>query len=169
MNAASHMSDVLQSLLRFAKLGPTSLQHDTVSLSDIVDTVVSQLPVERQTQVRYAQLSTVTGDRTLLTVVMQNLIENGLKYVQNRSPQVIVQSETTSRGTHVMVIDNGIGVNRKQLTRIFEPGVRGVSDSEFAGSGFGLATCARIVTAHQGEIWAEPNAEGGSTFHFTIP
>jgi signal transduction histidine kinase len=82
---------------------------------------------------------------------------------------VIVKSETNSQGTRVRVIDNGIGVSQTQLTRIFEPGVRGVSGSKFAGTGFGLATCARIIKAHQGRIWVEPCPTGGSMFQFTIP
>ena len=169
MDAASHLSKLLDSLLRFAKLGATSLRHETFSLTDVVDVVVAQLPSDLQSSVSYRNLSTVTGDRVLLTLVMQNLIENGLKYVDTRPPRVVVASESTPTETRVSVIDNGIGVDQEKQDRIFEPGVRGVADSEIEGTGFGLAACAQIIHAHQGKIWVESNHSKGSTFHFTIP
>jgi signal transduction histidine kinase len=169
MDAATHMSKLLESLLRFAKLGATSLQHETFSLSEVVETIVAQLPKDQQSCVIHTDLSEVTGDKSLLTVVLQNLIENGLKYAEMDPPQVTIRSELSPGETRISVIDNGIGVASQKSTQIFEPGVRAVDDADVAGAGFGLATCARIVTAHQGSIWVESNAERGSTFIFTIP
>ncbi len=177
MEAATSMSDLLDGLSRFAKLGAASLQLETFSLNDVVESVVEQLPLDQQTQVHYSGLDQVVADKALLTVVIQNLIENGLKYVKDRGPEVTVKSESASEfdaefsfgAIHVSVADNGIGVERKHLERIFEPGIRGVAMSEYSGTGFGLATSARIIAAHQGKIWVESEAGKGSVFHFTIP
>lgn len=177
MEAATNMSDLLDGLSRFAKLGAASLRLETFSLNDAVESVVEQLPLEQQSQVHYSGLDQVVADKALLTIVMQNLIENGLKYVQDQTPEVTVTSEFVSEfdaevsfgAIRVSVADNGIGVDRRHLERIFEPGIRGVAMSEYSGTGFGLATCARIIAAHQGKIWVESELGKGSVFHFTIP
>ncbi len=170
MDAATRMSALLDSLLRFAKLGATSLQPEEFSLGDAVDVVVSQLPDEQRSKVIYSDLTTIYGDRVLLSLVLQNLIENGLKYVADPEvARVVIESESSPEETCVSVIDNGIGVPTESRERIFQPGTRAVPESEFSGSGFGLAACARIIQAHQGKIWIESNDDGGSTFHFGVP
>lgn len=168
-DAATHMSNLLASLLDFAKLGETSIRRETHLFEDIVETVVIQLPAEQRDCVEHGELSELTGDRALLTIVMQNIIENGLKYCQADRPQVTVSSESSPEGTKVSVADNGIGVPRHQWSRIFEPGVRCVSSSEYEGTGYGLATCSRIIHAHGGKIWIESTPEMGSTLHFMLP
>ncbi len=70
---------------------------------------------------------------------------------------------------HASIADNGIGIERTLWERIFEPGVRGVGASEYSGTGFGLATSARIITARLGKIWVESEPGKGSVFHFIIP
>ena len=174
MEAATSMSDLLDGLSRFAKMGAASLQFETLSLSDIVQTVVEQLPADQQSQVRHQDLNEVTADRSLLTIVLQNLIENGLKYVKDRPAEVTVTSRVKPNASgagqiQVTVADNGIGIENGSLKRIFEPGIRAVGRSEYSGSGFGLATSARVVAAHQGKIWVESEPGKGSAFHFTIP
>ncbi len=170
MGAASHMSNLLESLLRFTRLGAPSRIREEVSLNELLETVVALLPVEDQSRVVVdAPLLDIRGDQALLTIVLQNLIENGLKYVDDDRSIVTVTSTSSSSGTTVSVDDNGIGVASKHSKRIFDPGVRAVSDSDFEGTGFGLATCARIIQAHDGRIWLESKPEGGSIFRFTIP
>lgn len=166
--ASNHMTELLNSLLMFARLGTRSLNRETFELQEIVDSIVSQLPQDQKEKVKAGELSKVTADRNLLTLVLQNLIENGLKYVRGEAT-VLIQSETTKTETQVWVIDNGIGIEPHQLTRIFRPGVRGVADAEFAGTGYGLASCVRIVEAHQGQIGVESEVGHGATFHFTLP
>ncbi len=141
MDAASHMSNLLDSLLGFAKLGVSSLRYEPFSLAEVVEQVVARLPAEQQARVVHSNLGLVAADKRLLTLVLQNLIENGLKYVRDPSARVTIQSASSPEGIQVSVADQGIGLERAQWKRIFEPGIRGVSDTEFEGTGFGLATC----------------------------
>ncbi|MEM8668275.1 MAG: ATP-binding protein [Planctomycetota bacterium] len=167
--AAQHMSKLLESLLRFAKFDAGSLQPTQFSVNQAVDAALVQLPANDQMRVTCADLGDIVGDQSLLTLVFQNLIENGLKYTRKADSKVVVRSETIDEGVLVSVSDDGIGVDPEQSNRIFEPGVRAVGESEFTGTGFGLATCARIIQAHEGKIWVEPNPEHGSTFKFILP
>lgn len=167
--AAEHMSKLLESLLKFAKLDAASLHPKQFSVTQAVDAAVVQLPMRDQTRVTYENLGDLIGDQPLLTVVFQNLIENGLKYSRTGDSHVVVRTEPVDEGVMVSVADDGIGVDPAQSQRIFEPGVRAVAESEFQGTGFGLATCARIIEAHEGRIWVEANGQQGSTFKFVLP
>jgi signal transduction histidine kinase len=167
--AANHMTELLNSLLTFARLGTSSMNLETFPLRELVDAIVKELPSEQEPFVTLGEMQTITGDRNLMKIVLQNLIENGLKYVKDRPPSVFIDSTQTDSGTHILVRDNGIGIERAQWSRIFEPGARAVSESQFTGTGYGLASCARIVRAHRGRIWVESEVGVGSTFHITLP
>jgi PAS domain S-box-containing protein len=119
-------------------------------------------------------LPRVVGDRYRITQLLTNLIANGLKY--NRSPQPAVavsarmQPGPNGPEVRVSVHDNGIGIDpahHKQIfgmfRRLHEP------DSEYEGTGAGLAICKRIVETHGGQIWVESEPGQGATFYFTLP
>jgi len=167
--AADHMSKLLESLLKFAKFDAASVKPTQFSVNQAVDAAVVQLPMQDQMRVTYEDLGELVGDQSLMTVVFQNLIENGLKYTRQGDSQVVVRAEPVESGVMVSVQDDGIGVAPEQSQRIFEPGVRAVAESEFEGTGFGLATCARIIEAHEGRIGVEPNPNQGSVFKFVLP
>ena len=163
------MMQLLTSLLQFAKLGTKALTRQVFSMREAAEFVVCELPESEQPRVHLHELPQVYGDRTLLTQVLQNLIQNGLKYHDSNDPQVHVRSSSTETERTISISDNGIGIEPNQLLRIFTAGIRGVIPSDYTGSGFGLAICERIVKAHGGRIWAESVVGQGSTFHFTLP
>lgn len=168
-DAIDRMMQLLDSLLRFARTGTKALSPQIFPLDELVENVVNQLPEAQQHRVHRGDLPDVYGDRTLLTQVFQNLIENGLKYHEGDDPQVELRSHSDETGTLISVSDNGIGMEKDQLQRVFKAGVRGVNRSDYTGSGFGLAICERIVKAHGGKIWAESVPGEGSTFHVSLP
>lgn len=167
--SAKRMMQLLSSLLRFAQTGTTSLKREVFSLMQATEDVVTQLPPDMKPHLEFADLPDVFGDRPLITQVLQNLIENGLKYFVGDAPHVRIGSSISGNEVTVSVSDNGIGIQPDQLSRIFQPGVRCVIASDFDGSGFGLAICDRIVKAHGGKMWAESEPDKGSTFYFTLP
>jgi signal transduction histidine kinase len=100
--------------------------------------------------------------------LMQNLIGNALKYKGPRDP--VVSVEAADQGTHYVfsVTDNGMGIAREHLERIFKPFERLHGHDEIEGSGIGLAICQKAAALHGGKIWVESEAGRGSTFHFTV-
>ncbi|MBA3846373.1 MAG: hypothetical protein H0X45_06995 [Planctomycetes bacterium] len=114
-------------------------------------------------------LPCVTGDPVLLGQLMQNLIENGLKYRGESAPHIAIMAESDSESWIVSVADNGVGIPAEDRERIFQPFTRLHRHSKTPGSGIGLATCRRIVDRHSGRIWVESNVGAGSVFRFSLP
>jgi signal transduction histidine kinase len=103
--------------------------------------------------------------------LMQNLLANALKYVEkNKSPEISIQSRNCGAGIfEIMVKDNGIGFDEKNLHRIFKPFDRLHGSSAYKGSGLGLAICKKIVERHGGKITAKSAPGQGATFIVQLP
>lgn len=109
-------------------------------------------------------------DRMRIEQVLDNLIENAIKYTTNGElPEITVDWEGDE--ARIAVVDRGVGVPETERDRIFErfyraSNVENVTDT---GMGLGLYICRRIIEGHGGRIWAQPTAGGGTTFVFTLP
>jgi len=122
-------------------------------------------------QVTCGELPVVLGDSSQLSQLMQNLIGNGLKYHGVEPPHVHVSAEPGLKKNEwiVSVRDNGIGIDAKYFERIFEIFKRLHDQTEYPGTGIGLAVCRRVVERHGGVIWLESEPGHGSNFRFSIP
>jgi chemotaxis family two-component system sensor kinase Cph1 len=103
-------------------------------------------------------------------LLFQNLVGNAVKFRAPDRP-VEVHTGTLRRENEWLfsVRDNGIGIEAQYLKKIFELGERMESRRLYAGTGFGLAICEKIVEGHGGKIWAASERGKGSTFYFTLP
>jgi signal transduction histidine kinase len=101
--------------------------------------------------------------------LLQNLIENSIKYRASMPPRIDVSARMTSAGWRFSVRDNGIGMNAEDCARAFDPFYRGAALNSSPGFGIGLATCKRIMDRHGGQIEAQSLLGQGSTFSFVIP
>jgi len=111
----------------------------------------------------------VHGDRTRLLEVLQNLIENAVKFRSGQAEPVIeVGSRKGPGGLVVYVRDNGVGIDPRYHQRVF--GLFERLDPRVEGTGVGLALVKRIVEVHGGRVWVESEGAGrGSAFCFTLP
>src|SRR5690606_12841896 len=99
---------------------------------------------------------TLPGDPVQLMQLFQNLVSNAIKYCRGRTPRIHIGAKREGAHHHVRVSDNGIGIPASQLREIFRIFQRVHGDeSEFGGSGVGLAVCKRIVERHGGQLWCE--------------
>ncbi len=172
-NAVNRMGLLVDTLLEFAKLGRQPLKVQPNELNAIVEQGIAILQPEcegRDVQWRVGELPIVKCDRILLGQVFQNLLSNALKYSRGRSQAIIeigsIQEE--GRAPVIFVRDNGVGFNIKYAAKLFEVFQRMHTESEFEGTGVGLATANRIVQKHGGNIWAEAEVDKGATFFFTL-
>jgi chemotaxis family two-component system sensor kinase Cph1 len=124
----------------------------------------------RDVEWRIAKLPALDCDPILMVQVFQNLLGNALKYSRNRAYAVIEVDSIQQPGKPpvILVRDNGAGFNRKYADRLFGAFQRFHTDSEFEGTGVGLATVHRIIQKHGGTIWAESEPDHGATFYFTL-
>jgi signal transduction histidine kinase/DNA-binding response OmpR family regulator len=108
---------------------------------------------------------------THILQVLEGLLSNAIKYC-NAGGQVAVRLKRTPEGlAHVMVADNGMGMDAAQLGRIFEPAMHNLPGRtrHFGGLGIGLPLARELVTANGGKIWAESKPGQGASFHITLP
>lgn len=115
-------------------------------------------------------LPTVTVDPEKIRVVMQNLIENAIKY-SDKGSRVFVNIREDEKNIEISVRDTGIGIEEKDQPRIFEKFFRAenAQKQNSIGSGLGLYTIKRIVESHNGKLWFESKAGEGTTFHVSLP
>ncbi len=113
-------------------------------------------------------LPDVAQDPTQIWQVLANLLSNSLAYAEEQSP-VTIRARQVDRAVEVSVSDQGPGIPREELDRVFEKFYRGPNQNRAQGTGLGLAICRGIIEAHGGQIWAESQPGHGSTFYFRLP
>lgn len=110
------------------------------------------------------------GDARLLRIVLDNLLRNAWKYTSNHEHARIEFGCEERCGRNVYYVrDDGAGFDPHLADKLFKPFQRLHAAAEFPGTGIGLATVQRIITRHNGEIWAEGAVEKGATFNFSLP
>jgi light-regulated signal transduction histidine kinase (bacteriophytochrome) len=109
------------------------------------------------------------GDRRLLEIVLQNLLQNAWKFTA-RSPEALVEFGSLQKDgkTAYYVRDNGVGFDMAYADKLFTPFQRLHAREQFEGTGIGLATVQRIIKRHGGHVWAEGAVGKGATFYFSL-
>jgi signal transduction histidine kinase len=113
----------------------------------------------------------IDADGRLMRILLDNLLGNAWKFTaRTEQARIEVGRETGAEGETVLFVrDNGAGFDMSQADRLFKPFQRLHHDTEFAGTGIGLATVRRIVERHGGKIWAHGSIGGGAKISFTVP
>ena len=125
---------------------------------------------ERSVEVVIEGTPAVRADPRLMRAVLENLFANAWKFTAKvRAPRVGFAALSGEGGTAFVVRDNGAGFDMRHAARLFQPFHRLHRESDFPGTGIGLAVCRKIVERHGGRIWVQPAAGGGSAFRFTLP
>ena len=174
VDGAKRMQILINDLLAFSRVGRVGREPELVDADDLVTSAKANLAAgieETGAEIEVVgDLPVVHGERTLLTLVFQNLIGNGIKFHGDDTPRVRVSAERDDGFWRFTVADNGIGIDPEYAERIFVIFQRLHPKDAYAGTGIGLAMCRKVVEHHGGRIWLEPSANGsGSTFRFTLP
>jgi signal transduction histidine kinase len=166
------MSGLINDLLDLSRINRTALRKEPISLTELAREVVTDLQnreSSRKVAIEIADGLTARGDPRLVTIVLVNLLGNAWKYTGKR-PAAHVAFGQETKGTQAVfyVRDNGAGFDMQYADKLFAPFQRLHQDSEFEGTGIGLATVQRIISRHGGRIWAEAKVDEGATFFFTL-
>ena len=169
----AQMGQLIDALLSLARLSRASLRWDSVDLSALAQTVLGACQ-EREPG-RLAQIDIepdllAQGDPQLLRLLLDNLLGNAWKFCGKQAQtHITFRRDSGPDGEAVYAVqDNGAGFDMAYAEKLFGPFQRLHTESEFAGTGIGLATVKRIVARHGGRVWAESAPQRGATFFFTL-
>jgi PAS domain S-box-containing protein len=171
VEGSKRMYDLLNGLLAYSRVQTKGKEFVRVDMNEIIEKVKANLNLvlkEREAVITVRELPVIFADESQMMQLMQNLIENGIKFSQSK-PAITI-SESVNSGFHVFSVrDHGIGIETQYFEKIFKIFQRLHRNDQYRGTGIGLAICKRIVERHSGTIWLTSEYGKGSNFFFTIP
>jgi|GEM_PF-2800300 len=172
-NCVNELKGMIDSLLAFARYSKSELNKEMVDMKAMVEECFHSLTgsvAGDPPELRLNGIHPAYADPRLIWHVVCNLLSNAIKYSSKlASPSIEVGSIQEEQYTIYYVKDNGAGFDPDQSSKLFKPFSRLHSDSEFEGTGAGLAIAQRIIARHHGDIWAESKPKEGATFYFKLP
>ncbi len=168
------LATMIDEVLYFAQLSSANETEKMVEnhIPKMVDEITTYLlPLYPTAQISCsANIPLIYGGASKIKMLLQNLIENGLKYNRSKPARVNIKSEATDRLVKLIIEDNGIGIAKKNQDRIFELFKRLHTNKEYEGTGVGLANCKKIVEHHlKGKLTVESEVGKGSKFVIALP
>jgi two-component system, chemotaxis family, sensor kinase Cph1 len=171
------MSNVIDDLLIYSQV-----DHEKELAMTNFNRIVELVQINLKSTIK-AEDATITADdlptlwahKSGIIRLLQNLVENALKYRSEVAPKVHISAHFNGKDWQFSVTDNGVGLDEAYNDKAFQPFQR-INQRDRPGMGMGLAICRKVAKLHGGNIWfsrnlpnIESNTEGGTTFHFTIP
>lgn len=167
-----HMSQLIDDLLAFSRLSRQALQIQHVNVSALVESVIEDLASERQgrqVEITFDDLLPCQADPGLLRQVYANLISNAQKFTREReTARIHIGCQQHGDQIVYSVGDNGVGFDMQYAHKLFGVFERLHHDTNYEGTGVGLAIVQRIIQRHGGRIWAESVPDEGATFLFVL-
>lgn len=170
---AERMDRLILGLYRLCQVDSARLQTAPVGLDNIVAdlraTLSADLAARHGLIVARGPLPEVHADRMQLSLLLQNLAANALKFNRSQAPRVEISCTETAAGWRIEVADNGIGIAQEDMVRIFEPFQRLHPSEAFEGTGLGLATCMRVARRHGARLNCRSALGEGTVFTLELP
>jgi PAS domain S-box-containing protein len=168
---AVRMGELIDDLLNFSRVGRADLNLMQVDMEAMARTVAEELHhINPQARIELQAMPEAKADPALLRQVLLNLVGNALKFSSRRvDAQVEIGSRLIDGQNTYFILDNGAGFNPEYAGKLFGVFQRLHRESEFSGTGVGLAIVKRIIERHSGRVWAESAPGKGATFYFTLP
>jgi PAS domain S-box-containing protein len=174
LDSAKRMGNLIDDLLAFSRIGRAETQKTLFNLTQLVRDALTEVRDDtegRNIAWKIGALPDFYGDRSMLRLVLINLISNAIKFTRTR-PQAEIEIGCADGNTDDLVVfvrDNGVGFDMKYVNKLFGVFQRLHASDAFEGTGIGLATAQRIIHRHGGKVWAEGVVDGGATFYFSVP
>jgi light-regulated signal transduction histidine kinase (bacteriophytochrome) len=174
LDAAKRMGNLIDDLLAFSRIGRAETRKAEVDLEQLVKEVVAEIGQDtkgRDIAWKIGALPVCLGDRSMLRLVVVNLVSNAVKFTSMRAQAEIEIGcvDRDRREVEVFVRDNGAGFEMQYVDKLFGVFQRLHLPEQFEGTGIGLATVQRIIHRHGGKVRGEGVVDQGATFYFSLP
>lgn len=174
VESAKRMGNLIDDLLAFSRVGRAETKKTAVDLQQLVKEVVAEIGQDtkgRDIVWKTGALPVCYGDRSMLRLVVVNLVSNAVKFTRMRKPAEVEIGcvNANDNEIEVFVRDNGAGFDMRYVDKLFGVFQRLHLREEFEGTGIGLATVQRIIHRHGGTVRAEGAVDKGATFYFSLP
>ena len=174
LDSAKRMGNLIDDLLAFSRVGRAETKKTLVSMEQLVKEVIAELSQEtkgREIAWKIGALPVCYGDRSMLKLVVVNLVSNAVKFTRMRARAEIEIgcADGNKNEVEMFVKDNGAGFDMRYVDKLFGVFQRLHSSEEFEGTGIGLATVQRIIHRHGGKVQADGVVDQGAAFYFSLP
>jgi signal transduction histidine kinase len=173
LDSAKRMGNLIDDLLAFSRIGRAATRETEVDLEQLVKEVVAEIGQDtksRDIAWKIGALPVCYGDRSMLKLVVVNLVSNAAKFTRMRKPaEIEIGCVDRDKEVEVFVRDNGAGFDMQYVDKLFGVFQRLHLAEQFEGTGIGLATVQRIIHRHGGKVWGEGAVDQGATFYFSLP
>jgi signal transduction histidine kinase len=174
LDSAKRMGNLIDDLLAFSRIGRAETKKTEVDLEQLVKEVVGEIGQDtksRDIAWKIGALPVCYGDRSMLRLVVVNLVSNAAKFTRMRKPAEIEIGcvDRNQKEVEVFVRDNGAGFDMQYANKLFGVFQRLHLPEQFEGTGIGLATVQRIIHRHGGQVRGEGAVDQGATFYFSLP
>jgi signal transduction histidine kinase len=171
--SAGRLGDLIDRFLAFARMGRADVHISSVDMNELVRKVCNDFQTEtagRSIEWQVKNLPCVQADAEMMRQVWFNLISNAIKYTRPRNPaRIEISCDASPPGEFIFFVrDNGVGFSMQYAKKLFGVFQRLHRESEFEGTGIGLANVRRIISRHGGRTMAEGTVNGGATISFTL-
>ena len=172
-SGATQMGALIDDLLSFSRVGRSSLKPSLLDMRSMATSVFVEISGQKEkerTNIKIGKLHKAYADANLMRLVWTNLISNAVKYSSKKNfSEITIASVAEGDMIVYSVKDNGVGFQMQYVHKLFGVFQRLHSESEFEGNGVGLANVKRIISRHNGKVWAEGELDKGATFYFSLP
>jgi light-regulated signal transduction histidine kinase (bacteriophytochrome) len=166
------MAQLIDDLLKLSRVTRSEMESEEVNLSELAESILTHLAQaepDRRVKATIAPDIKAQGDSNLLRLALENLLGNAWKFSSKNSSAKIEVGAMPLKGKFTYFVrDNGVGFDMAYVDKLFQPFQRLHKNSEFPGTGIGLATVQRIIRRHGGKVWAEGEVGKGATVYFTL-
>lgn len=162
------MDHLIITILDYSSIDKIDTVATNFNLNDVVNDCLKKMEIPTNFKIIVSDaLPNVKGNKQRMTQVFQNLVQNAIDYNTSESPLIEIDSTENEEFHTIKIKDNGIGIKKEYIDRIFDSFMK--LHNNFNSAGLGLPIAKRIIESKGGKIWVESEENNGSTFYFTIP
>lgn len=174
VDGVNRLRSMLDDLLKYSRLHKNKTSPAEFRISESVKSALNQLAVRYKDgnyTVIYEEgkLPVIWADKSQVSQLFLNIIDNSLKFNLEEEKKVFIDAENTNEGILFSITDNGIGIDKQYHDKVFRIFQKLHGQTDYPGSGIGLAICKRVVDNHNGRIWIESGEGKGTKFCFVLP